>query len=138
VRQFAEDILGREAAAPWLARRFVLMNLWRPIRTVYRTPLALCDASSVRASDLNDSEVRGGLDDPSRPSLYGFNLSYNPEHRWYYVPRMEPEEILAFKLFDSDRTRVQWTGHTAFDDPTAGPDAPPRESIEIRTISFIT
>jgi hypothetical protein len=50
---------------------------------------------------------------------------------------MEPDEILAFKLFDSDRSRVQWTGHTAFDDPNAPADAPPRESIEIRTISFI-
>ena len=40
-------------------------------------------------------------------------------------------------LFDSDGSRVQWTGHTAFDDPTAAPDAPARESIEIRTISFI-
>ncbi|HVY82743.1 MAG TPA: CmcJ/NvfI family oxidoreductase [Steroidobacteraceae bacterium] len=138
VRQFAEDMLGREAAAPWLERRVVLMNLWRPIRTVYRTPLALCDASSVAATDLHDSEVRGGLNDPHRPSLYGYNLSYSPRHRWYYVPRMEPDEILAFKLFDSDRARVQWTGHTAFDDPTAPADAPPRESIEIRTISFIT
>lgn len=137
VRQFAVDILGRERAEHWLERRFVLMNLWRPIRTVYRTPLALCDASSVQERDLHDSEVRGGLNDPSRPSLYGFNLSYSPGHRWYYAPRMEPEEILAFKLFDSDRTRVQWTGHTAFDDPTAPADAPPRESIEVRTISFM-
>ena len=137
VRQFAEDMLGREAAAHWLGKRFVLMNLWRPIRTVYRTPLALCDASSVRESDLNDSEIRGGLNDPTRPSMFGFNLSYNPQHRWYYVPRMQPDEILAFKLFDSDRSRVQWTGHTAFDDPNAPTDAPARESIEIRTISFI-
>lgn len=137
VRQFAADILGAEAAAPWLRRRFILMNLWRPIRTVYRTPLALCDASTVQASDMHDSEVRGGLDDPSRKSLWGFNLSYNAQHRWYYVPRMAPEEILAFKLFDSDASRVQWTGHTAFDDPTAAADAPPRESIEIRTISFM-
>ncbi len=137
VRQFVEDMLGREVAAQWLRKRFVLMNLWRPIRTVYRTPLALCDASSVRESDLNDSEIRGGLNDPNRATMYGFNLSYNPQHRWYYVPRMEPDEILAFKLFDSDRSRVQWTGHTAFDDPNAPADAPPRESIEIRTISFI-
>jgi hypothetical protein len=137
VRQLTEDILGREAAAPWLRRRFVLMNLWRPIRTVYRTPLALCDASTVAAADMNDSEVRGGLDDPHRPPLYGFNLSYSAKHRWYYVPRMQTEEILAFKLFDSNRSRVQRTGHTAFDDPTAAADAPPRESIEIRTISFM-
>jgi hypothetical protein len=137
VRQFAEDILGREEAARWLSMRYVLMNLWRPIAPVYRTPLALCDASTVVRGDLNDSEVRGGLNDPNRSTLYGFNLSHSPRHRWYYAPRMQPDEVLAFKLFDSDSSRVQWTGHTAFDDPSAAPDAPPRESIEIRTISFI-
>lgn len=137
VRQFTQDMLGAEEAEHWLRKRFVLMNLWRPIRPVYRTPLALCDASTVREGDLNDSEIRGGLNDPNRASLYGFNLSFNPQHRWYYAPRMQPDEVLAFKLFDSDRSRVQWTGHTAFDDPSAAPDAPPRESIEVRTISFI-
>ena len=137
VRQFAQDILGHEEAAHWLSMRYVLMNLWRPIAPVCRTPLALCDASTVVRADLNDSEIRGGLNDPNRGSLYGFNLSHNPHHRWYYAPRMQPDELLAFKLFDSDGSRVQWTGHTAFDDPTAAPDAPARESIEIRTISFI-
>jgi hypothetical protein len=137
VRQFTHEILGREEAERWLKMRYVLMNLWRPIKPVYRTPLALCDASTVVRSDLNDSEVRGGLNDPDRASLYGFNLAHSPRHRWYYAPRMQPDEVLAFKLFDSDGSRVQWTGHTAFDDPTAAADAPPRESIEIRTISFI-
>lgn len=136
VRAFAEDILGREEAAAWLQRRYVLMNLWRPIRTVYRAPLALCDASTVIESDLNDSEVRGGLMDPDRPPLYGYNLSYNPQHRWFYAPLMQPDEVLVFKLFDSDRGRVQWTGHTAIDDPSSATDAPARESFEVRTISF--
>lgn len=136
VRRFTEEILGEQEAAVWLKRRYVLINLWRPIRTVYKTPLALCDASSVAAADLNDSEVRGGLMNPDRPPLYGYNLSYNPRHHWYYAPVMQPDEVLAFKLFDSDRGRVQWTGHTAFDDPTSPADAPPRRSIEIRTISF--
>lgn len=137
VRQFAYDILGCEEAERWLSMRYVLMNLWRPIAPVYRTPLALCDASTVVRGDLNDSEIRGGLNDPKRGSLYGFNLAHSSRHRWYYAPRMQPDEVLAFKLFDSDGSRVQWTGHTAFDDPTAAPDAPARESIEIRTISFI-
>jgi hypothetical protein len=137
VRQFAHEFLGSREAEFWLQRRFVLMNVWRPVRTVYRTPLALCDASSVKRSELNDSEVHGGLNDPNRATLYGYTLSYAPQHRWYYVPRMEPEEVLVFKLFDSDAARVQWTAHTAFDDPTAALDAPPRESIEIRTISFL-
>lgn len=129
--------LGAEEGERWLGHRHILMNIWRPIRTVRRTPLALADASRIRASDLNESEVRGGLGDPNRPTMYGFAVSYNPDHRWWYAPAMRPDEAWAFKLYDSDPTRVQWTAHTAFSDPTSPPDAPPRESIEIRTISFL-
>ncbi len=32
--------------------------------------------------------------------------------------------------------RARFTIHTAFDDPTSPPDAPPRESIETRTFVF--
>lgn len=136
VRWWVRQLVGDEQAERLLRGRYVLMNLWRPISTVEKTPLALCDASTVQAEDLNPSQVRGGLNDPNRPPMGGLNLSYNPRHRWYYVPRMRPDEILAFKLCDSDHGRVQWTGHTAIDDPTAPPDAAPRQSIEIRTISF--
>lgn len=137
VRQFSEDILGKAEARHWLKRRHMLINLWRPIRPVERSPLALCDASTVAAADLNESEIRGGLGDPDRPSMFGFNLQHNPAHRWYYAPHQQPHEILAFKLFDSDADATQWTGHSAFRDPTAPADARPRESIEIRTISFM-
>ena len=136
IEDICRDMLGTEADH-WLARRVVLMNFWRPITTVYSSPLALCDASTVQASDLNPSEVRGGLMDANRPPLYGFNLSYNPAHRWYYVPRMKADELYAFKLYDSDAERPQWTGHTAIVDPETPDGAPPRQSIEIRTISFI-
>jgi hypothetical protein len=137
VRQVTKDILGEEEAEKWLKGRFMLINLWRPIRTVERVPLALCDASTVHREDIFESEVRGGLGDPGRPSLYGFNLAYSPVHRWYYVPQMRPDEILAFKLFDSDSSQVQLTAHSAFEDPETRPDAPARESIEIRTISYL-
>ncbi len=136
VRETTEEMLGAEAAK-WLGRRYMLINLWRPIRTVERTPLALCDASTILADDMFDSEVRGGLGNPNRASLWGYNIAHNPAHRWYYAPHMRPEEIYAFKLFDSDRSRVQWTAHSAFDDPGAAPDAAPRQSIEVRTISFM-
>ena len=128
--------LAPERADELLQRRFVLMNLWRPIATVEMTPLAVCDASTVERGDLNPSEIMGGLDDPDRPSMKGYNLHFSPRHRWYWVPQMTPDEVLAFKLCDSDKSRIQLTGHTAVDDPTAAPDARPRQSIEIRTISF--
>lgn len=136
VRQFATDLLGTEEAERRLRGRYMLINVWRPITVVRRTPFAVCDAGTVHASDLNDSEVRGGLGDPNRPTLYGYSVSFNPNQRWYYVPNMRPEEVLAFKLFDSDSSAVQWTAHSAFEHPDTDPDAPPRESIEIRTISF--
>ena len=126
--------IGDQEAERWLRKRVVLMNFWRPITTVHRTPLALCDASTVLPTDMHDSEIRGGLDDPTRPPLFGFNLSYNPNHRWYYVEQMRPDEMFAFKLYDSDATRPQWTGHTAFTHPATTDTAPPRQSMEIRTI----
>lgn len=137
VRDFTFDQLPAEEAERRLAGRHMLINIWRPLRTVERAPLALCDASSVAASDLFPSEVRGGLGDAGRRSLWGFNLAYNPDHRWYYAPRMQPDEAFVFRLFDSDPQAVQWTGHSAFDDPASTPDSPPRQSIEIRTIAFM-
>ena len=136
VRWWTEQLVGPEEAADLCKGRFVLMNLWRPIAPVEKTPLALCDAASVAAGDLNPSEVRGGLVNPHQETMHGLNLSYSPDHRWYYAPHMQPDEVLAFKLCDSDESRLQWTGHTAFDDPTSRPDAAPRQSLEIRTISF--
>lgn len=137
IEEQVREIMGEKEAGYWLTKRVVLMNFWRPIKPVFRSPLALCDASTVQPSDLYDSEIRGGLDDPNRPPLFGFNLSYNPDHRWYYADHMQPDEMFAFKLYDSDSSRPQWTGHTAINDPTSSPDDPARESMEIRTISFI-
>jgi hypothetical protein len=138
VRDFTLDMMPEEEAERRLARRHMLINIWRPLRPVERTPLALCDASTVLRSDLFQSEVRGGLGDAGRRSLWGFNLAYNPDHRWYYAPHMQPDEAYVFRLFDSDPDAVQFTGHSAFEDPTAAPDAAPRQSIEIRTIAYLS
>jgi hypothetical protein len=138
VRDFTLDMMPEEEAERRLAGRHMLINIWRPLKPVERTPLALCDASTVLRSDLFQSEVRGGLGDAGRRSLWGFNLAYNPDHRWYYAPHMQPDEAYVFRLFDSNPDAVQFTGHSAFEDPTAAPDAEPRQSIEIRTIAYLS
>jgi hypothetical protein len=137
VRQFANEVLGEQKAARWLAGRYMLINVWRPIEVVESAPFAVCDGSTVAASDLCDSEVRGGLGDPNRPTLYGHAVSFNEKQRWYWVPRMRPDEVLVFRLYDSDPDAVQWAAHSAFTHPDIPPDAPPRESIELRTIAFL-
>ena len=136
VQRWVRGAVGTAEAERLLRHRHVLMNLWRPIATVERSPLAICDASTVEREDLNPLEARTGPDDPNEATIRGFCLQHSPRHRWYYFPRMQPDEILVFKLCDSEPDRVQWTAHTAFDDPTSPADAKPRRSIDLRTISF--
>ena len=73
------------------------------------------------------------------PDRRGETLHYtfNPNHYWYYFPHMERNEAVVFKTFESEKDgRARWTLHCAFDDPDTPPDAPARESIEMRTLAF--
>ena len=137
VADFTRDLLPAQEAERRLAGRHMLINVWRPITRVESAPLAVCDASTVARDDLFDSEVVGGLGDFNRRSLWGFNLAFAPQHRWYWAPHMQPWEVLAFKLFDSDAHEVQYCAHSAFDNPDTPPDAAPRESVELRTIAYL-
>ena len=130
--QRVRDFFGDEAEE-LLRGRVQVINLWRPIRGPLRdAPLAVCDARSVAPGDLVPSDLvyrdRVG-------ETYG--VTYNPAHRWFYVPDMQPDEALLLKCFDSATDgRARFAPHTAFEDPTAPADVPPRESIEIRTLVF--
>ena len=131
------------ARGPELAKaRLININLWTPLRPVENSPLAVCDSSSIQPRDvLNTSfgrpetrqsdEFAGGFDSG------GFVLAFNPDHRWYYYPDMQPEEVLAFRLCDTAGDAVHMTAHTAFDDPTSVPGSPKRMSYELRTIAVL-
>ena len=130
--QRVRDLLPDEADE-LLRRRFAIIQVWRPIRHPVETfPLAICDARSVSADDLVISERR-------YPNRVGqtYAITYNPNHKWFWFPRMRREEAIVFKVFDSLKDGgACFTAHSAFDDPTAPPNARPRESIEIRTLAF--
>ena len=110
--------------------RIVQINVWRPIRgPVLRTPIALADAASVRPGELIAT-------DQVFPDRVGeiYQLAHGPDQRWYWVPRMERDEVLLIKSWDSlDDGRARFTPHGAFKLDGQDPDAPPRESIEVRT-----
>jgi hypothetical protein len=130
--QRVRDILPDEADE-LLKGRFAVIQVWRPIRHPVETyPLAMADAQSLSPRDMVISERR-------YPGRVGqtYAITYNPAHKWFWFPRMRREEALVFKVFESTRDgRARWTAHTAFEDPTSPPHARPRESIEIRTLSF--
>jgi hypothetical protein len=134
-RMWAEQLLGAEDPAHWLQRRFIGINVWRPLKPVMSAPLALCDGATVSTQDLKIGYASNETDN-AKPRAT-FNVAYNPAQRWYYFRHMQPDEVLLIKIADSDARQVQGAPHSAIDDPTAGPDAPPRESYELRALAFL-
>jgi hypothetical protein len=126
------DLLPEEAD-DLLTRRFAIVQVWRAIRNPIEShPLGIVDARCLAEKDLVISERR-------YPDRIGqtYQIAYNPDHEWYYFPRMARDEALVFKVYDSAKDgRARFTAHSAFVDPTSPPDAAPRESIEMRTIAF--
>ena len=134
-RQLAARLAPADRREALMQGRFMLINLWRPLRTVQRHPLAVVDGSTVRRCDLVPVRLlasRSGVNQP-----HGLNMIHHADQRWHYLSHMQPDELLAFRQIDACSDAVQFAGHTAFDDPTTAPDAPARESIEIRTVSYL-
>jgi hypothetical protein len=127
------EIVGDAEAARRFKKRWAIIQVWRPIRgPVLTDPLGICDGRTIpqegfilvqRRYKYRTGEV--------------YHIAHNPEHVWYWFPKMQRHEALVFKVFDTDQTvPTRFTAHSAFDDPGAAPDAPPRESIETRTFAF--
>ncbi|MBI3301275.1 MAG: methyltransferase [Deltaproteobacteria bacterium] len=131
--QRVRDLLPAGEAEALLRHRFAVVQVWRPIRKPVQTaPLAIADARSLKPQDLIPTERR-------YPDRVGeiYHITFSPDHRWFYFPNMQRDEALVFKTYDSVKDgRARWTAHASFDDPTSPPEAPPRESIEIRTLAF--
>lgn len=130
--QRVRDLLPEEAEA-LLRGRVQIVNLWRPLAGPVRDmPLAVCDAATAAPGDL----VASDLIYPDRTGET-YQVQFNAAHRWYFLPEMMPDEALLLKCYDSRRDGpARFAPHTAFADPGAPEDAPPRQSIEIRALLF--
>jgi len=124
--------------------RWAIMNVWRNLspEPVQRTPVALCDGSSTSLDSLVTFQTRAG-----RHSKEYYFSTYSEDHDWYYFPRARREEAIIVKNWDSageafakkackERVPTTFALHTAFEDPNTRPDAPFRESMEVRTVVF--
>ncbi|KAI0084834.1 hypothetical protein BDY19DRAFT_480116 [Irpex rosettiformis] len=117
-----------------LKGRVRIINVWRPIKNpVAHKPLAVSDWRHLDQKDL----VVSRLIYPDREGGV-YQVKHNPEHRWYYLSDQKPDEVTLIKCYDSDDTKARLTPHSAFLDSTSSPEAPHRESIEIRTLVFDT
>jgi hypothetical protein len=128
------DHLDPAEAEMRLQRRYLEVNVWRPIRgPLEDQPLAVCDARSIAPDDLIPTDLiyRDKVGET-------YSLAYNPAHCWFYFPKMRADEAILLKCFDSDEASPgRYTAHTAFYDPTAPENPAPRESIETRALVFL-
>ncbi len=121
-----------DAAEQLLKHRVAFFNVWKPLyRAVEEFPLAMCDDTTAVEEDklimeLKYSDRTGEI----------YVMRYSPSHRWIYFPKMSPEQALLLKTYESEPGLSSSMGHSAFEDPTSPPDAPTRESIEVRTMAF--
>jgi len=128
------DALGGEMP-PY--RHYAFIQTWRAVSPGPQdNTLAICDGASVPFEDSVEIDtVMGPADVPGK--CFPFRLcKYREGHQWYYLPDMEPDDLLLFKGFDSRKPQAMDAMHSAFDNPLAGEDAAPRRSIEARFIAF--
>ncbi|KAK5449491.1 hypothetical protein LTS15_008566 [Exophiala xenobiotica] len=124
--------LMKDEADDLLSRRVVFFNVWKPLNVVEERPLAMCDVTTSPMEDFFKLYLR--YRDRTGEN---YVMRHSPGHKWYYFPKMTPAQVILLKTYDSEADgRARFVGHSAFEDPNSPPDAPLRESVEIRTIAF--
>ncbi|RDL38508.1 Uncharacterized protein BP5553_02848 [Venustampulla echinocandica] len=117
-----------EEADELVKKRYQIINVWRPIKTILKDPIAVADSNSVPDEDLVGAVM---IEDGYRGESWV--VRHNPAHHWHYKHQLRPEEVLLIKCFDSDKSVSRRALHSAFEDP-AYRDREDRQSIEVRCL----
>jgi hypothetical protein len=134
LRNFGREQHYTEAEADAkMARRFMSINLAKPMETVEQFPFVLCawpsyaDQPYITNYRIYDDRVGETT-----------RFTYRPDHEWYWFPQQQPNEVSMLKCYDSitDGSVSRWSFHTACIDPTAPPDARCRKNVVVRSFVF--
>ena len=134
LRNFGREQHYTEAEADAkISRRFMSINLAKPMETVRQNPFVLCawpsfaDQPYITNYRIYDDRVGETT-----------RFTYRPDHEWYWIPQQTPTEVSMLKCYDSvtDGSMSRWSFHTACVDPTAPDDAPCRKNVVVRTFVF--
>ena len=124
---------SEEQADEKMPRRFMSINLAKPMETVGQYPFVLCawpsfaDQPYITNYRIYDDRVGETT-----------RFTFNPEHEWYWFPNQKPTEVSMLKCYDSvtDGSVSRWSFHTACVAPTAPNDAPCRKNVVVRSYIF--
>ena len=116
-----------------MARRFMSINLAKPMETVGQHPFVLCawpsfaDQPYITNYRIYDDRVGETT-----------RFTYRPGHEWYWFPQQTSTEVSMLKCYDSvtDGSVSRWSFHSACIDPTAPADAPCRKNVVVRSFVF--
>jgi hypothetical protein len=134
LRNFGREQHYTEAEADEkMSRRFVSINLAKPMETVGQFPFVLCawpsfaDQPYITNYRIYDDRVGETT-----------RFTYRPGHEWYWFPQQKPNEVSMLKCYDSvtDGSVSRWSFHTACIDPTAPADARNRRNCVVRAFVF--
>jgi hypothetical protein len=134
LRNFGREQHYTEAEADAkMSRRFLSINLAKPMETVRQNPFVLCawpsfaDQPYITNYRIYDDRVGETT-----------RFTYRPDHEWYWFPQQQPTEVSMLKCYDSvtDGSVSRWSFHSACVDPTAPADAPCRKNVVVRSFVF--
>ena len=134
LRNFGREQHYTEAEADAkMSRRFMSINLAKPMETVRQFPFVLCawpsfaDQPYITNYRIYDDRVGETT-----------RFTYRPDHEWYWFPQQKPTEVSMLKCYDSvtDGSVSRWSFHTACIDPTAPDNAPCRKNVVVRSFVF--
>ena len=116
-----------------MSRRFMSINLAKPMETVGQFPFVLCawpsfaDQPYITNYRIYDDRVGETT-----------RFTFRPDHEWYWFPQQKSTEVSMLKCYDSvtDGSVSRWSFHTACVDPTAPEDAPCRKNVVVRSYVF--
>ncbi|MCS5567276.1 MAG: hypothetical protein NZ743_04550 [Pseudomonadales bacterium] len=128
-----EQHYTEEQADAKMSRRFMSINLAKPMETVRQNPFVLCAWPSF-ADQPYITNYRVYDDRVGETTRF----TYRPEHDWYWFPQQKSTEVSMLKCYDSitDGSVSRWSFHTACVDPTAPDDAPCRKNVVVRSYVF--
>jgi hypothetical protein len=122
-----------EEADAKMSRRFMSINLAKPIETIEQYPFVLCAWPSFADQPyINNYRI---YDDRVGETT---RFTYRPDHEWYWFPQQKPTEVSMLKCYDSvtDGSVSRWSFHTACIDPTAPANARCRKNVVVRSFVF--
>ncbi|MGH9342752.1 MAG: CmcJ/NvfI family oxidoreductase [Terriglobia bacterium] len=129
-----EQHYTEEQADAKMSRRFMSINLAKPMETVRQNPFVLCAWPSF-ADQPYITNYRVYDDRVGETTRF----THRASHEWYWFAQQKPTEVSMLKCYDSvtDGSISRWSFHTACIDPTAPDDASCRKNVVVRAFVFL-